>query len=148
MYGRYIHCNIQYDICVSIYLASFSESRSLSGVRPGQKTTLIPAPSRTRVLISQLDFSSLTTRIRLPQQASTGDPMSTPTRLPLGTQRTPTNEQHCPASNNSTLNEGRIGIQIASASAMPPSSYSTASPADLNTAPRARPPSQSRHCRS
>jgi hypothetical protein len=56
--------------------------------------------------------------------------MPTPTCLLLGSPRTPTNEQHCPASNNSTLSEGRIGIQIATATATAmPSSYSTASPA-------------------
>jgi hypothetical protein len=50
----------------------------------------------------------------------------------LCTQRTPTSEQHRQASNNSTPNDDRIGIQSSprhTSEAMPPSSYSTASPA-------------------
>ncbi|KAF8494334.1 hypothetical protein F5888DRAFT_1716809 [Russula emetica] len=66
---------------------------------------------RTRVLIRQLNFFSPTTRTRLPQQASTDDSMPTPTRIPLSTQRTSTNEQHHQASNNAALNEDRIGIE-------------------------------------
>ena len=68
--------------------------------------------ARTRVLIRQLNFSGPRTGTRLPQQANTDDPMPTPTRLLLGTQRTTTNEQHRQASNNVALNEDRrIGIQ-------------------------------------
>jgi hypothetical protein len=68
-------------------------------------------PARTRVLIRQLNFSSPTTGTRLPQQASTDDPMPTPTCLLLSTQRTPANEQHGKASNDAAVNKDRIGIQ-------------------------------------
>lgn len=66
--------------------------------------------ARTRVPVRRLNFFNLTTHSRLSQKARTDDPMRTPTRLLLGTQRTPTNEQHRQASNNAALNEGRTGI--------------------------------------
>ena len=46
--------------------------------------------ARIQVLKRKLNFSSPTTRTRVLQQANTDDPMRTPTRLLIGTQRTPT----------------------------------------------------------